>query len=169
MNAQAYNFEMAKIVDYVVAYVDSKITYFDTKDCCFAYRSSVFQKNNAIILRVGFKMLSGKQDEIQAKFTKTLQKRRESQPIEKYSAGSVFKKIDGIEVSKLLDEAGFKGKKIGGAEVSDKHANFIINNGATSQDVYSLINCIKTEFFDLYKIKLENEIIYVGEFDEINK
>jgi len=169
MNAQAYNFEMAKIVDYVVAYVDKKITYFTQEQCEFSYRSSVFQKNKAIILRVGIKLSYLDKDLIQSKYEEVLSFRKQSQPLNLPSAGSVFKRVNGMTISKMLDDAGFKGKKVNGAEVSTKHANFIVNNGATSLDVYTLIEEIKKEFFEIYKINLDNEIIYVGEFDEINK
>ena len=170
MNAGAYNFEMSKIVDYVVAYVGGKITYFTNADCKFSYRHSVFQENGAIILRVGLKLEHKEKAEIENRFFEVMCRRKQSQPLEYGSAGCVFKRRDDIIVSKALDDAGLKGLSIGGAKVSEKHANFIINyNNATAQNVYDLIKLVKSKFIEIYNIDLECEIQFLGEFDETKR
>lgn len=169
MNAGAFGFEISQIVMYVVAYVDGKITYFTNSDCEFGYRSSIFQKNKAIILRVGFQLGTKEISDIESKYQEILKIRKAKQPLILPNAGSVFKNISGLEISKMLDEDGFKGKRIGGAMVSSKHSNFIVNQSATSSDVYKLISEITEEFYNLHKINLIPEIIFLGDFDETNK
>ena len=93
----------------------------------------------------------------------TLKKRNTTQP-KGFSAGCVFKRVDGIVVSKLLDEMGAKGMSKGNAQVSQKHANFILNLGnAKSTEIFELIEELKQKFFEKYKIKLDCEIEFVGE------
>lgn len=167
MNAGAYNFEMSKVVDYVVAYVNGKITYFENSECNFAYRSSVFQKNNAIILRVGLRLQAGKKDDIQYRYLEVLSMRRESQPLDYPSAGCIFRRQEGVNVSKLIDDCGLKGLNYGGAQVSNKHANFIVNmGGASSQDIFELIKVVKKRVFEKTQIDINTEIEFLGEFDE---
>jgi UDP-N-acetylmuramate dehydrogenase len=168
MNASAYNFRMSNVVKYVVAYVDGKITYFDNSECGFGYRKSVFQHNQSVILRVGLELKTKSQKEIDVRFKEVVDKRFKSQPIEYPSAGCVFKRREDIEVSRMIDEYGLKGLTFGGAKVSEKHANFIINfNDALAQDVYELIEIVKKRFYAKSGILLETEIIFLGEFDEI--
>ena len=167
MNAGAFDFEMAKVIDYVVAYVDGKITYFTREECGFGYRESIFQHNNAIILRVGLRLEADDKDEIQKKYLELTKKRTNSQPLEYPSAGCVFKRQENIVISKLLDDCGLKGLTLGGAKVSNKHANFIINTGkATSQEIYELIKVIKKRVWDKAQIEINTEIKFLGEFDE---
>lgn len=166
MNASAYDFEMSKIVEYVVAYVDGRITYFTNEQCGFGYRTSIFQSNQAIILRVGLRLKTKERQEIDKVYLETLAKRKQTQPLNYPSAGCVFKRIDGLNISKMLDDAGFKGRTKGGARVSEKHANFIVNfKDATSQDVYELIKYVKIEFEKIYNIKLDCEIKFLGRFE----
>ena len=168
MNASAYDFEMSKLIKYVVAFLDGKLQYFSKDDCQFAYRKSVFQTNHAIILRVGLNLESQDREQLMTEYRNILMKRKNSQPIQYRSAGSVFKRQEGIVVSKVLEECGLKGLKVGGAEVSDKHANFIINKeNATAQDIYNLIQVCKKNVRDKAGLNLEEEIIFLGEFDEI--
>lgn len=168
MNASAYDFEMSKLVKYVVAFLDGKIQYFSKDDCQFGYRKSVFKTNHAIILRVGLNLEPQDREQLMTEYRNILMKRNNSQPIQYRSAGSVFKRQDGVVVSKILDECGLKGLKVGGAEVSDKHANFIINKeNATAQDIYDLIQVCKKNVRDKAGLNLEEEIIFLGEFDEI--
>lgn len=163
MNASCYNFEMAKIVNYVVAYNlhTGKITYLNNSSCSFDYRKSIFQNDNFVILRVGFKLNSCPKEVLEEKKKEIIAMRNNSQP-KGYSAGSVFKKIDNLNVSKMLDDMGIKGRCVGGAEVSIKHANFILNtNNATSAEVKSLIESIQKDFEDKYNLKLQREIKYL--------
>ena len=170
MNASAYDFEMSKIIKYVVAYDYDKIIYLKNEDCKFGYRDSIFQHGKYIILRVGVELKKSSRHEIENIIKEVCEKRNISQPLGTYNAGSVFKKKDNICVSKLLDEMGVKGLCVNGAVVSNKHANFIINKGnASSEDVINLIQKIKNMFFEKYKINLELEIKLIGEFNEIDR
>lgn len=165
MNAGAYDTCISDIVSYVIAYVDGKIKYYTLSECEFGYRSSIFQKNNAIILRVGLKLITKDPNDIQAKYLDTLKRKRLSQPLSFPSAGSVFKGIGDLSVSKMLDDMGVKGLREGGAMVSDKHANFIVNDGnAKAKDVYVLIHKVKKMFKDTYGIDLQIEIQFLGDF-----
>ncbi len=165
MNAGAYGEQISDRIEYVVAFISGKIKYFDHSACNFGYRTSVFQSLNAIILRVGFRLECEEREIIELGFKETLQKKRTSQPLEYPSAGSVFKRIDGLNVSKMLDDMGIKGMKVGGAMVSYKHANFILNLGGTATDVYVLIHKIKKMFKEKYDIDLVTEIKFLGEFE----
>ncbi len=163
MNASCYGFEMSRLVEYVVAYnIDTgKITYFSQDNCLFGYRDSVFKCNKYIILRVGLKLQHLDSDIINQICKDTLNKRNLNQP-KGFSAGCVFKRIDGLNISKMLDDMGIKGKSVNDAIVSDKHANFIMNKGnATSADIKKLIEEIKAEFKKTYNIDLQTEIKYL--------
>lgn len=163
MNASCFDFEMAKIVSFVVALDlnSQKIVFLDNKDCNFGYRTSIFQNNQFIILRVGFSLKHANPEMLELKKKDTLEKRLKSQP-KGYSAGSVFKRINDLNVSKMLDDMGIKGWCIGDAEVSTKHANFILNKGnATSIDVKNLIEKIEKEFKNTYNLQLQREIKYL--------
>ena len=163
MNASCYGFEMSRLVEYVVAYnIDTgKITYFSQDNCLFGYRDSVFKCNKYIILRVGLKLHYLDSDIINQICKDTLNKRKLNQP-KGFSAGCVFKRIDGLNISKMLDDMGIKGKSVNDAIVSDKHANFIMNKGnATSADIKKLIEEIKAEFKKTYNIDLQIEIKYL--------
>lgn len=164
MNAGAFGFKMSDVVKSVLALVDGKIRHFTNAECGFGYRKSVFQSlNNPIILRVELGLKKASKTRIKKTIASTLAQRSEKQPIGEPSCGSVFKRIEGINVSKLLDDEGYKGRRVGGAMVSTKHANFIINTGdATSEDVLALVNLIKKEIYDKYKISLESEIKYIS-------
>lgn len=163
MNASCYDFEMSKVVLYVVAYNTDlgKITFLTNDDCLFGYRRSIFQNSKYIILRVGMNFRHEEKEILEKRKSDALARRLSSQP-KGFSAGSVFKKIDNLNISKMLDDMGVKGKEIGGAVVSDKHANFIINeNNATSDDVKLLISQIIDEFQNKYRIQLQREIEYL--------
>ena len=102
-------------------------------------------------------------NEIQAKMNEAREKRFNSQPIEYPSAGSTFKRIDDFLTSKAIDEAGLKGYTIGGAQVSEKHAGFIVNKGnATSQDIIDLIDYVKKVIYEKYNKKIDTEVRIIG-------
>lgn len=154
MNASAYNFETGKLVLGVLAIVDGTVKYLNHEECGFGYRKSVFE--NAIILSVDFAITKGCNAK---RMEEVIALRKTFQPLNLPSAGSVFKRADGVPVSKMLDELGFKGKSVGGAKVSEKHAGFIVNfNNATEHDVKKLIAEIKAEVYKTKGIILEEEI-----------
>lgn len=166
MNCSAGDFEIGELVEYVVAYNYDKIIYLKKEDCKFSYRHSVFQEGKYVILRVGLKLQKDDKKNIIDKHSKALQKRKNTQPLEFPSAGCVFKRINNLNVSKMLDDMGAKGISVGGAIVSDKHANFIISKNATAKDVKALIDLIKKRFNEYFGVELIEEIIYLGDFDE---
>jgi UDP-N-acetylmuramate dehydrogenase len=156
MNAGCFNKSIADVVCYVVT---DKGTY-SGNECEFDYRKSRFL-NGETILKVCFSLTPTDYDIIEDKI-KTYQGLRRNP--KGRSCGSVFKN-DGYFAGKVIDEVGLKGYKIGGAKISESHANFIITeDGATSTDVYNLIKLIKQKVYDKKQIELKEEIVYLGEF-----
>ena len=165
MNAGAYGKEIkdinisTKCMDY-----DGEIFELSNKEQEFEYRSSVFNKKDYIILETKLRLEYGKKEEIKKKMEGYLSSRKEKQPIEYPSAGSTFKRQEGVITAKLIDECGLKGFQIGGAKVSEKHAGFVINSdNATAKDVIDLIKYIKEKVNEKYGIKIKEEIRIVGE------
>lgn len=163
MNASAYEYETANVVSLVVALVDGKLKVYDSIE--FGYRYSMFQDmEDAIILQVELKLNSGEKADIHQRMQDTMRNRVDNQPLDKPSAGSVFRRCNDIIVSKAIDDMGMKGTSVGGAMISPKHAGFIVNTGnATCNDVQELIQIIQTKFEDTYGAKLDTEIKYLGE------
>lgn len=165
MNAGAYGSEMSNvIVD--VTYIDEEMNVqtIQNKDCKFAYRNSIFRTKNNVILCTKLKLVKGNKDEIEARMKQNQESRREKQPLEYPNAGSTFKRPEGYFVGKLIDDLGLKGYSIGGAQISTKHSGFIVNTGdATAKDVLKLIDYIKERVLEANNVKLEEEIIILGE------
>lgn len=164
MNAGAYGNNMSNIVKSVIV-LDEKlqIEEIPLEKLKFDYRYSIFQANkNLICVAANIKLEHGNHDEIASKIKENLLKRKNSQPLEYPSAGSVFRNPEGNYAGKIIEELGLKGKNIGGAEISSKHANFIINkNNASSSDILNLIKLVQKEVKDKYKIdlKLEQQLV----------
>lgn len=165
MNAGAYGKEMKDVVLSTTCMdKNGKLYTFSNEEQEFSYRNSIFQKKDYIIIETKLKLEYGKKDEIQKRMEEYFKSRKEKQPIEYPSAGSSFKRQEGIITSKLIDDVGLKGYKIGGAQVSEKHAGFIVNyNNATATDVINLIKYIKEKVYSKYGIKIEEEIKIIGE------
>lgn len=163
MNAGAFGLEIKDIISEVI-YLDEdlKIKKKAIEDLEFSYRHSLFTNNNYIILYGIFKL-----DEVDKKIQikemeEIMEKRISNQPLDFPSAGSVFKRGENFITSKLIDDLGLKGRRVGDAEVSIKHAGFIINKGnATSSDIINLVNIIKKDALEKAGKKLETEIIFV--------
>ena len=165
MNAGAYGGEMKDVV-VSSTYIDKNTLEIKTlQDHQFKYRGSAYSEGlDGIILHVKLKMLPGKKEEILAKMNENMQSRNAKQPVNRPCAGSTFKRQEGVIAAKLIDEAGLKGYKIGGAEVSTLHAGFVINSGnATSKDILDLIAYIKQKIKKEYNVELEPEIKIIGE------
>ena len=164
MNAGAYGSKMSNIVKSVIV-LDEKLQVKEIvlEKLKFDYRYSIFQANkNLICVAANIKLEHGNHDEIASKIKENLLKRKNSQPLEYPSAGSVFRNPEGNYAGKIIEELGLKGKNIGGAEISTKHANFIINkNNASSSDILNLIKLVQKEVKDKYKIdlKLEQQLV----------
>jgi len=164
MNAGAYKSDMGYIVKCVKVLTPKlKIKELTNYDLNFHYRSSFIQEHTGYIcLEVTLILKKGNPDEIMQLIEDRKKRRFESQPLEYPSAGSVFRNPEGDYAGRLIEEVGYKGKKIGGAMVSTKHANFIINyDGATGEDVKNLINEIKSVIKDKYGIELKVEQEFV--------
>ncbi len=165
MNAGAYGSEIREIVK-ETTFIDfnGDIKTISNSEHKFVYRNSIFSKINGIILKTVIELPKGNIKEIENKMKENILSRNEKQPIDKPSAGSTFKRGEGFITAKLIDECGLKGYKIGGAEVSTKHAGFVVNNGnATSKDILDLIKYIKEEVYKKFNVNIEPEIQIVGE------
>ena len=165
MNAGAYGFEMKDIIvkTRYMTY-DGKIKTLDLAEHKFEHRNSVFSKLNVIIIDTTISVKKGIKEEIENKMNEYSISRRNSQPLEYPNAGSTFKRKDGIITAKVIDECGLKGFGIGDAEISTKHAGFIINKGkATAKDFLELVEHIKKELKNKTGLDLELEILVMGE------
>lgn len=165
MNAGAHGKEIKDILKKVVAMdYNGNIHEFTNEECKFAYRESIFQKEKYIILQATLELEKGNSTEIKEKMDEYMQFRKEKQPIEYPNAGSTFKRGEDFVTAKLIDEAGLKGYKVGGAQVSEKHAGFIVNvDNATAKDVIELTDYIKEKIEEKFGKKINLEIQIIGE------
>ncbi len=163
MNGGAYDGEMSQVVKKVTAVSRTGETYeFDNSTMEFGYRTSALKNNCFTVTEVTFELKEGDRDGIKAKMEELAKKRREKQPLEFPSAGSVFKRPQGYYAGKLIMDAGMRGYQTGGARVSDKHCGFIVNTGnATAQDVLDVIAEVKERVKIRFGVDLETEIIYL--------
>ncbi len=162
MNAGAYGGEMKDAVQSVVYYFypDQGLYEQPGKDCQFGYRTSFFQKNPAIILSAVFALDKDDPEAIASRMREINEKRRAKQPLDLPSAGSAFKRPEGHYAAALIEECGLKGYRNGNAQVSDKHAGFVVNlGGATSKDVYDLMMHVRNEVYAQKQVELHPEII----------
>lgn len=161
MNAGAYGGEMKDVV-YSVNHLtpDGESGRIEKDNLNFGYRTSVYRSNNAIITGVTIKLKKDNPENIRAKMDDFLSRRSSKQPLDYPSAGSVFKRPEGAFAGVLIEQCGLKGHKHGDAQVSEKHAGFIINRAkATANDVKSLIREVQTKVFDETGYNLECELI----------
>ena len=165
MNAGAHGKELKDILKKVTAMdYNGNIHEFTNEECQFSYRNSRFQKEKYIILQATLELEKGNSTEIKEKMDEYMQFRKEKQPIEYPNAGSTFKRGEDFVTAKLIDEAGLKGYKIGGAQVSEKHAGFIVNvDNATAKDVIELTDYIKEKIEEKFGKKINLEIQIIGE------
>ncbi|MBD5584225.1 MAG: UDP-N-acetylmuramate dehydrogenase [Clostridia bacterium] len=145
---------------------DGKIRNLSNKNCNFGNKHSTMRDIIALILSVKLLVSQSTPEEVQRNIDNYLNLRK-IQPKGK-SCGCVFKNPQGYSAGKLIDDAGLKGFKYGCAEVSKEHANFIINNGACANDVYTLINLVKSTVYEKFTVNLEEEVVYIGEFNVFN-
>ena len=165
MNAGAHGKEFKDIVSTVTCMdYDGNIHQFENEDMHFEYRRTMLKDKPYIVLEVHMEFQKGEEKDIKEKMEEYATYRKEKQPIEYPSAGSTFKRGTDFITAKLIDEAGLKGYSIGGAEVSSKHAGFIINKGdATAKDILELIEYVKHEVEEKFDKKIELEIEIMGE------
>lgn len=160
MNAGAYKACMSDILLEVLVYHDGKLEWLSKEACDFNYRASIFQKNlDWVVLAVKMQLIPGDMEKIYELMSERKARRMASQPLEFPSAGSVFRNPEGHQAWSLIDGIGYRGKRIGGAEVSTKHVNFIVNaGGATGSDFLTLATEIKEKVKEKYDVDLIMEV-----------
>lgn len=165
MNAGAYGGEMKNIVVKVRS-VSPKGEFYEfmQSELDLSYRHSIFQSNDHAIAEVTLRLSKGEGNTIRVKMEDLTRRREEKQPLEMPSAGSTFKRPTGYFAGTLIDQTGLKGLKVGGAQVSEKHAGFVVNTGnATADDVLGLISEVKRRVFEAHGVKLFPEVRIIGE------
>ena len=160
MNAGAYGGEIKQVLVSVEAIAfDGREFFFSAEELELGYRTSIFNRLDAVIISAVFQLQPGNPDRIQQTMLDLMGRRRASQPLELPSAGSTFKRPAGYYAGALIEQAGLKGRGIGGAKVSEKHAGFVVNyNHATSRDVLDTIALVQKTVFETSGIMLEPEV-----------
>lgn len=163
MNAGAYGGELSQVVTQVNAVNrEGESLEFDRDVMEFGYRTSVLRKKPFTVTSVTFTLQPGSREQIQARMEELAARRRQKQPLEYPSAGSVFKRPEGYFAGKLIMEAGMRGYQVGGARVSDKHCGFIVNTGkASAGDVLDVICEVRQRVKERFGVDLETEIVYL--------
>lgn len=166
MNAGAYDGEMKQVVETVrVIDREGEITTLDNDTMEFGYRTSIIKNRPYIVLEVVLRLAEGDPEQIGAKMEELAEQRRNKQPLEYASAGSTFKRPEGYYAGKLIMEAGMRGYRIGGAQVSNKHCGFIINTGrATAADIKEVIEEVQERVKERFHVSLEPEVVFLGDF-----
>lgn len=165
MNAGAYGGELKDIIE-EVTYIDENNEIKTSKgaELDFGYRHSIFETGKYVILSCKIKLKYGNYDEIKALMADYTKRRNDKQPISMPSAGSTFKRPEGYFAGKLIQDAGLMGYTIGGAQVSEKHAGFVVNRGgATAKDVLDLIEHVQKTVEEKFGVRLEPEVRLIGE------
>lgn len=164
MNAGAYGGQMADVVSEVtVLDSDGKVKTLSGSGLAFGYRQSAIQDGDMIVLQAVLKLEYGDREAIRSRINELAESRRQKQPLEYPSAGSTFKRPEGYYAGKLIADAGLKGCSVGGAQVSEKHAGFVINKGgATAKDVIELTDYIRDKIYRENNVTLELEVRKLG-------
>lgn len=164
MNAGAYGGEIADIIENAVVFTpDGKVTTLSKDDLDLGYRTSKLQSTKYILLSAAFSLQSGNKEVISSAMDDLMNRRMTTQPLDKPSCGSTFKRPAGNFAGKLISDCGLKGMSVGGAQVSEKHAGFIVNSGgATSRDILDLVQLVKKTVFEKTGVLLEEEIRIIG-------
>ena len=165
MNAGAYDGEMAKVVKSVrVMDAAGEVSELSAGELDFGYRHSALQGSGKIVTSVTVELAAGDKQAIAEKMADFSNRRITKQPLELPSAGSMFKRPPGYFAGTLIDQTGLKGYTVGGAQVSTKHAGFVVNiGGATAADVLQLISDVQAKVFAAHGVKLEPEVLVLGE------
>ena len=165
MNAGAYGGEVKDVISQVeVVTRDGQLKTYAGADCDFSYRHSRFQEGDEVILGVTFDLAPGDQSAIDAKVAELTHLRQSKQPLEYPSCGSVFKRPEGYFAGKLIQDAGLQGYQVGGAQVSTKHAGFIVNvDHATATDYLAVIEQVRLVVWARTGVFMEPEVRIIGE------
>ncbi|GAS81644.1 UDP-N-acetylenolpyruvoylglucosamine reductase [Paenibacillus amylolyticus] len=165
MNAGAYGGQIADVVERATVITkDGTVLEIPREEMKFGYRNSLFKMDHYIILEAEFGLKKGNKEDIAGKMKELTFLRESKQPLEYPSCGSVFKRPEGHFAGKLIQDCNLQGTRIGGAEISMKHAGFIVNvDHATAQDYMDLIQFIQKKVYDTFHVELETEVIFLGE------
>ncbi|AMA72572.1 MULTISPECIES: UDP-N-acetylmuramate dehydrogenase [Aneurinibacillus] len=165
MNAGAHNSDVSRILKSAEVLLETgELVIFSADELGFSYRTSILQKRRGIVVSAVFKLAYGDRKEIARHMAAYKDRRRQTQPLSLPCAGSVFRNPPGDHAGRLIESAGLKGLRVGGAQISEKHANFIVNRGnATAQDVLDLMEQVIKIVNERYNIKLVPEVLVVGE------
>lgn len=166
MNAGAYEGEMKQIVTKVTVMTrEGEILELDNETMEFGYRTSIVKNRPFIVLSAEISLEKGDAASIQDKMDDFNKRRRNKQPLEYPSAGSTFKRPEGHYAGKLIMDAGLRGYRIGGAQVSNKHCGFVVNTGnAAAADIREVIEEVQEKVKDKFHVSLEPEVIFLGDF-----
>ena len=167
MNAGAYGGELSQCITRVEVLIDGKIETISAAEMGFGYRTSMMLQRGAVVLQVEMTLAPDKKELIAERMRDLNARRRDKQPLEFPSAGSTFKRPEGYFAGALIEEAQLKGVSVGGAQVSEKHAGFIINRGgATGDDILNLIALVQKRVFENSGVRLEREVRVLGEWED---
>lgn len=161
MNAGAYKFDIASVIKTVTLLNENcEVVVYNREQMQFSYRHSICQDNHKlIILEAKFELTTKDPNEIKAVLDKRKERRMASQPWNMPSAGSVFRNPETKAAWQYIDECGLRGYEIGGAQVSPKHSNFLVNNGyASAKDIYDLIMLVQEKVYEQFNVKLKREV-----------
>jgi UDP-N-acetylmuramate dehydrogenase len=166
MNAGAYGGEMKQVVRSVdVLYPGKEVRTYSGEEMEFGYRTSRLKREDGIVLAAAIELAPGDKQAITDRITELAQQRKDKQPLEFASAGSTFKRPEGYFAGKLIQDAGLKGFRVGDAQVSEKHAGFVINRGnASAAQIRKLIEEVQRIVLEDAGVQLEREVIFLGEF-----
>ena len=166
MNAGAYGGEMKDILQKVTVLTpDGTVQTLSVKELELSYRHSIIPEKGYLVISAVLKLQPGNADEIQSIMDDLKEKRVSKQPLEYPSAGSTFKRPEGYFAGKLIQDAGLRGFRVGGAQVSEKHCGFIINRDqATSTDICQLMQQVSEIVYEKFGVRLEPEVKKIGEF-----
>ncbi|MGQ2282501.1 UDP-N-acetylmuramate dehydrogenase [Apilactobacillus kunkeei] len=165
MNAGAYGGETAEVIESVTVLTpENEIKTLSNSELDFGYRHSAVQDQDDIVLEATFKLSTGDKDKIQAEMNHLNELRESKQPLDLPSCGSVFKRPEGYFAGKLIHDAGLQGYQSGGAQVSKKHAGFIVNiDNATATDYLNVIKHVQETVYAKNKVHLETEVRIIGQ------
>lgn len=168
MNAGAYGTEIKDLITEVeVITKEGELRTLDSGHIEFGYRYSSLEKEKFIISRVRYFLPYGEKEMIHRLTAEYAERRKDKQPVELPSAGSTFKRPEGYFAGKLIEDAGLRGYRIGGAMVSDKHCGFIVNKDhATSSEIYQLIRYVQKTVYERSGVRLETEVKLLGDFED---
>lgn len=170
MNAGAYGGEMKDILVSVTVLTDEgEQKVLKAEELNLGYRTSIIKERGYIVLDGVLQLQAGNRDAIKTRMEELKVQRVTKQPLEYPSAGSTFKRPEGYFAGKLIEDAGLRGYRVGGAQVSEKHCGFVINTGdAATSDVVQLIHNVQNIIWNKFKVKLEPEVKFLGDFTEMS-